>query len=738
MPEQTVEISEDLEFLENFNLEEPTPIEVSNKYFKKLESLCERYQSTGETHLLNPGYIKIKALLFKCLEIHIKRDPTNVIEHHQEKRVWTIIHKEIELVKKSSTNSELPDFTNLCNEAIMGFSQCFTKLQEIHNPVSQSLIYTNNIRKLAGNLLLYIGDLTRYQLKASKKISEASETKIKTDVLGCYLRAKTIFPFEGRIYNQIALTLASNSDVFGSIYYFIRSVFCKIPFEPAMESLVKHFEKVRIKYTEISRTWTHSTVSKTAAKFVSLGKISSEFSIAFLRLIGIIFTKIGREDCKEVMQNLLNKLKIYLTEMHNLKDNKEYEQNIELLINTVVLLIFAVHYSVLGPIQKQSKKADIEEEKKVSNFSQYNNKQALETDTGLISIQAFCSIASMIINLVVDIEKNASLGIVLPICYWLNANKDLRSHIWEKYAKTLRVALFLILKKLKLNVKAEEITQIEPYINTMISQDYQLVGFVPLDSKILKKSSKQLILPIELPESKILQGLILKMLSEMEFTGDEDTKNEEIKEILPSPLKVDFKGIDAITGDQTQKIKGMVTSQTSALKPSKPLIIIDIQNIAMRHGDGVFSTRGIQIVVDFWISKGYKVVGFIPDYLLNERQVAELSKMSKLNPASVKPSKIPDNVSLLQDLKSKGIIATTPSQDYDDTYCIEYAKKHSAYIVTNDKFRDHVEKITVPELRKKESHWIRQHRIGFAFKGDEFLPNPDSEFFRVYTNFDDK
>jgi predicted nuclease of predicted toxin-antitoxin system len=37
----------------------------------------------------------------------------------------------------------------------------------------------------------------------------------------------------------------------------------------------------------------------------------------------------------------------------------------------------------------------------------------------------------------------------------------------------------------------------------------------------------------------------------------------------------------------------------------------------------------------------------------------------------------------------------TPAQDYDDSYCISYARQANAFIVTNDKFRDYLRKIEV-------------------------------------------
>ncbi len=66
--------------------------------------------------------------------------------------------------------------------------------------------------------------------------------------------------------------------------------------------------------------------------------------------------------------------------------------------------------------------------------------------------------------------------------------------------------------------------------------------------------------------------------------------------------------------------------------------------------------------------------------------------MNAMSMGETKVSQIPDNVALLHKLANLGYIIKTPPQDYDDSYCIQYAKKHQAFIVTNDQFRDFVEK----------------------------------------------
>ena len=63
-------------------------------------------------------------------------------------------------------------------------------------------------------------------------------------------------------------------------------------------------------------------------------------------------------------------------------------------------------------------------------------------------------------------------------------------------------------------------------------------------------------------------------------------------------------------------------------------------------------------------------------------------------------------------------------QDYDDSYCIEYARQSDGYIVTNDRYWDAVNK--EPKAQRSEAlTWIRSHCISFAFAGDRFMPNPD-------------
>lgn len=79
---------------------------------------------------------------------------------------------------------------------------------------------------------------------------------------------------------------------------------------------------------------------------------------------------------------------------------------------------------------------------------------------------------------------------------------------------------------------------------------------------------------------------------------------------------------------------------------------------------------------------------------MNYDRVGALRKLTKLSLQSTQETKakIPDNISLLERFIQEGWLVCTPPQDYDDIYCIDYAQRHRGYIITNDLYRDYVER----------------------------------------------
>eukprot|EP00742_Colponemidia_sp_Colp-10_P010141 GILJ01011115.1.p1 GENE.GILJ01011115.1~~GILJ01011115.1.p1 ORF type:complete len:339 (-),score=66.92 GILJ01011115.1:419-1300(-) len=159
-----------------------------------------------------------------------------------------------------------------------------------------------------------------------------------------------------------------------------------------------------------------------------------------------------------------------------------------------------------------------------------------------------------------------------------------------------------------------------------------------------------------------------------------------------------------------------------------PFIVIDGPNVAMRHGKKKqFSSRGIEIAINYWKAKGHEVICFVPDYYVDFKKVGELKRAKAAN-MDVAASKIPDNVTLINNLADEGLIVLTPPQDYDDSYSIQFAKEKNGYIVSNDRYSDHIAKAGDREAQFELKGWIRSHCISYTFAGDTFLPNPDFNF----------
>lgn len=157
------------------------------------------------------------------------------------------------------------------------------------------------------------------------------------------------------------------------------------------------------------------------------------------------------------------------------------------------------------------------------------------------------------------------------------------------------------------------------------------------------------------------------------------------------------------------------------------LIVLDAANVAMRHGmHKRFSCIGIRLAFDYFLQLNYQVVAFVPDYLLQEGEVNWRKKLVKGGRTTMNPAKMPDDVPLLQSMVEAGLLIPTPAQDYDDSYCIQYAGMHDGCVVTNDLFRDHVDSMVGSRERKAERRaWIASHRISYTWVGNEFFPNPN-------------
>ncbi|KAM4600850.1 endoribonuclease ZC3H12A [Polymixia lowei] len=145
------------------------------------------------------------------------------------------------------------------------------------------------------------------------------------------------------------------------------------------------------------------------------------------------------------------------------------------------------------------------------------------------------------------------------------------------------------------------------------------------------------------------------------------------------------------------------------LKP----IVIDGSNVAMSHGNKeVFSCRGIQLAVNYFLDRGHTTITvFIPSW-------------RKEQPRPDAP--ITDQY-VLTELEKRKIVVFTPSRRvggkrvvcYDDRFIVKLAHESDGVIVSNDTYRD---------LQGERPEWkrcIEERLLMYSFVNDKFMPPDD-------------
>lgn len=142
-------------------------------------------------------------------------------------------------------------------------------------------------------------------------------------------------------------------------------------------------------------------------------------------------------------------------------------------------------------------------------------------------------------------------------------------------------------------------------------------------------------------------------------------------------------------------------------------VVIDGSNVAMSHGNKeVFSCRGIQLAVNFFLDRGHNTITvFVPSW-------------RKEQPRPDAP--ITDQ-HILTELEKRKIVVFTPSRRvggkrvvcYDDRFIIKLAYESDGVIVSNDTYRD---------LQGERPEWkkcIEERLLMFSFVNDKFMPPDD-------------
>lgn len=142
-------------------------------------------------------------------------------------------------------------------------------------------------------------------------------------------------------------------------------------------------------------------------------------------------------------------------------------------------------------------------------------------------------------------------------------------------------------------------------------------------------------------------------------------------------------------------------------------IVIDGSNVAMSHGNkAIFSCRGIQLAVNFFLDRGHNNIKvFVPSW-------------RKEQPRPDAPIR---DQHILTELENRDIIVFTPSRHvggkrvvcYDDRFIVKLASESEGVIVSNDTYRD---------LQGENPTWkrcIEERLLMYSFVNDKFMPPDD-------------
>ncbi|CAM8960661.1 unnamed protein product [Rhodiola kirilowii] len=181
--------------------------------------------------------------------------------------------------------------------------------------------------------LIYLGDIARY-----KGMYGDSESKIRdfAAASGCYLEASSLWPSSGNPHHQLAILASYSGDELVTVYRCFRSLAIECPFPTAKENLIVAFEKNRQAYTQLSENISPPP---------DVNETYKSFRVQFVRLNGVMFTRMSLETFSEVLIRVKSSLNHLLSSgpEEMLSFGKDAAENALIIVRLVAILIFSAH-----------------------------------------------------------------------------------------------------------------------------------------------------------------------------------------------------------------------------------------------------------------------------------------------------------------------------------------------------------------------------------------------------------
>ena len=767
------------EVLDKFN-------EIKNK-FELNSKNWRKKQNISVNLLFEKSYNSLRIELMNLFDELIKKSEniSIILRHGLDFKCWNLLIERINLILKSPIDAKnfgknpqvkiQSIYSNLLDDLKTLFEfyrLSYNSIYKLEVTREQEKIFNEDSPKYISNVLNFMGDIKKLKLILNKKFYdfkdlinlEGDNKKDSEDAIKFFKYSLSNNLYNFNVYNNLASIYKEFlEDHMNSIYWYIRGItyiFQKNEnINKNKELLEKEFEIIR-KIENKKKYIIQENVDD-----ITYMKFDLEyFPILFCDIIGILFKKIDVDK----LENHNDNLKILLTRIlkNYLSIPDAYKLNYEIYSDwskMLLLSIFGFHYTLdnlyindnnennnnklLSPYSNQSDKIELNPEYNyLLNFRLYshnitskmkdNIKLNLKEALKLITQFSKCVIMNM--N---ETNYNLVEKYLLIFFYWLSINYDMYNLIIDdeekSYLKYLNYYLRThndINKFLSPQAKVTLDLLIDKINNYILPIETEILCFSPIYRFFeLNQKSSGIYHIQEHKEIPIMNKLILiHFLDLFGLYQQNDTNINNKFHVNTINNKTSQINVNSI--NDTNSIKENVDlikkqliineNKISKEKKEKPLIVLDASNIAMRHGEqkGIYSTKGIQIAIEFFTKNGHKVISFLPDYLFKEKDPNKHGKKRVL----------PDNLSYLYGLVNKGLVVKSPPQDYDDSYCIQYAKTHDAFIVSNDMFRDYIDNIKEKVERETERNWRDVKCISYTFNGDEFLPNPDAPFFKQF------
>ena len=763
-------------------------LEKFNEIRSKFESNSKNWsknQKISVNLLFEKGYNFLRNQLMTFFEELIQK-PENIsiiLSNSLDFKCWNLLIERINLILKSpidakhfGKNSQVKIqsiYSNLLDDLKTLFEfyrASYLSIFKLEVPRDQEKKFNEDSPKYISNVLNFMGDIKKLKLTLNKKFYnfkdlinlDGDNKKDSEDAIKFFKYSLSNNLYNYIVYNNLASIYKEFlEDHINSIYWYIRGItyiFQKNEnLNKNKELLEKEFEIIRKMENKKKYIIQENVDDITYLKFDL-----EYFPILFCDIIGILFKKIDVDK----LENHNDNLKILLTRIlkNYLSIPDGYKLNYEIYTDwskMLLLSIFAFHYTLdnlnikdnneisnnvlLSPYSNQSDKIDLNQNynyllkfrlysHNITSKMKDNIKLNLKESLKLITQFSQCVILNM--N---ETNYNLVEKYLLIFFYWLSINYDMFNLIIDdeekSYLKYLNYYLrnhneiskfFLPQTKVTLDILIDKIN------NYILPIETDFICFAPIYRffELNQKPNGIYHFQEHKEISNMNKFILIHFLDLFGLYQQNDPvinskfhNSNKISQINITNVK-ETKNIQNNVNQIKIQLKNNEGNVINLEKKEKPLIVLDASNIAMRHGDqkGIYSTKGIQIAIEFFTKNGHKVISFLPDYLFKEKDPNKHGKKRVL----------PDNLPYLYGLVSKQLVVKSPPQDYDDSYCIQYAKTHDAFIVSNDMFRDYIENIKEKAERESEKNWRDVKCISFTFNGDEFLPNPDAPFFKQF------